>query len=137
RNIGGQINVVSRSGANTVHGEAYDFLTDSALNARDFFDLEGGPSGEKNSFTRNQAGGTVGFPILKDRLHFFASAERQDLNRVQETHFSVPTAAERAAALRRGRTSFGQSALGQDVLSLYPLPNNPGGPYGPNNFTQI
>ncbi|MEW6731108.1 MAG: TonB-dependent receptor [Acidobacteriota bacterium] len=140
RNTGGQINVVSRSGSNQVHGEFYDFLTDSALNARDFFDLKGGPSGGENPFTRNQLGGAIAAPLLKDRLHLFAALERQDVNRSQEIHFSVPTLAQRQSATRLG-SQLGRSLqalrFGQDVLGLYPLPNNPGGPYVDNTFTQV
>jgi hypothetical protein len=139
RNIGGQINVVSRSGANSPHGQLYNLFTDSSLNARDFFDLSvPGASDGKPAFTRNQFGAAGSFPIIKNRLIFFGALERQDLNRSQELNFSVPTFNQRESALNFGSKNFGSvSLLGRDVLDLYPLPNNVGGPYGANTFTNI
>lgn len=137
RNTGGQVNVVSKSGANQFHGGLYDLFTDSALIARDFFDLTGGPSGGKNAYTRNQFGGVLGGPIIKDKLHFFGAFEHQDVNRVQETHFISPTVAQRNAASQIGKLNPAGQSLGRDVLDLYPLPNNVGGPYGANTLTRI
>ena len=138
RNTGGQVNVVSKSGTNQFHGSLYDFLTDSSLIARDYFDLTGGPSGKENSFTRNQFGGVFGGPIIKNRLHFFAAFEKQDVNRSQETHFSVPTLSQRNASLAFGQRFNPPGArLGRDVFSFFPLPNNTGGPYGANTYTEI
>ncbi len=138
RNTGGQVNVVSKSGTNQVHGSIYDLLTDSSLIARDYFDLTGGPSGKENSFTRNQFGGVLGGPIIKNRLHFFVAFEKQDVNRSQETHFSVPTLGQRNAGLAFGqRFNPSGARLGRDVFSFYPLPNNTGGPYGANTYTEI
>lgn len=143
RNTGGQINVVSRTGENTIHGQFYDFFNDSALNARNFFDLKipGSFNDNKQANTRNQLGGTLGFPILKERLTFFGGFERQDLNRNQELHFSVPTAVQRATSLAFANPLIDQTsplaAFGPDTLALYPLPNNPGGPYGANTLSRV
>lgn len=143
RNTGGQINVVSRTGENTIHGQFYDFFNDSALNARNFFDLKipGSFNDNKQANTRNQLGGTLGFPILKERLTFFGGFERQDLNRNQELHFSVPTAVQRANSLAFANPLIPQNtplaAFGPDTLALYPLPNNPGGPYGANTLSRV
>ncbi len=139
RNVGGQVNVVSRSGENTVHGGVYSFLTDSRIQARDAFDFT--PSGAtfrpgKNAFTRHQSGATLGGPIVRNRWHFFASVERQDVNRSQTVNYAVPTAAERVAALALN-PSPATNLLAPDVLALYPLPNFAGGPFGVNNFTQV
>jgi hypothetical protein len=143
RNTGGQINVVSRPGTNAVHGQAYLFFTDDALNARDFFDYSGVLVGsieenpEKNPFRRYQAGGAIGAPINQDRLHVVAAFERQDVSRVAELHFATPTSGERNAALNRCRGCG--VFLGADVLqpSFYPLPNDFGGPYGANTYTAL
>src|SRR5205085_571535 len=127
RNTGGQINVVSRFGANDIHGDVYDLFTDSSLNARDFFDLKfpGSPI-DKPAFTRNQIGATIGIPLIKNRLHFFGGFEHQDLNRAQEVHFAVPSQQERANSVNFAHRVIGSpSRLGADVLDLYPLPNNP------------
>ena len=69
---GGVVNAVSRSGTNAFHGSVYEFLRNSALDARNFFE---DPTQPKASFKRNQFGGTVGGPIVKNRTFFFADYE--------------------------------------------------------------
>ena len=69
------VNAVSRSGTNELHGSAYEYLRNSDLDSRSYFDLT--PSGEpyKPAFRRNQFGGSVGGPIEKNKLFFFANYE--------------------------------------------------------------
>src|SRR5579872_6567978 len=76
RTSGGVINVVTRSGKNAFHGSLYEFLRNSALDARNFFDGPVIPS-----FKRNQFGGSGGVPIIKDRTFIFGDYEglRQSL----------------------------------------------------------
>ncbi len=73
---GGVINAVSKSGTNTFHGSAYEFLRNSDLDARNFFDGAAPPP-----FRRNQFGGSIGGPIRKDKAFFFFNYEglRQSL----------------------------------------------------------
>ncbi len=154
RNFGGQVNAVSDYGGNKYHGNVYFFFTDSSLNARNFFDQQGGPSGGENPFTRQQSGFVLGGPILRDRTHFFLSFERDCTNASAEQHFATPTAFERnfSSAGRFGPGGFGAgifasttifgpffgtTPLGRNVLSFYPLPNNAAGPYGANTYTQV
>ncbi|HKT69215.1 MAG TPA: TonB-dependent receptor, partial [Terriglobales bacterium] len=59
---GGVVNAITRSGTNRFHGSAYEFLRNSALDARNFFDGDTIPP-----FKRNQFGGAIGGPIVKDR----------------------------------------------------------------------
>src|ERR1700741_626122 len=75
RTSGGVINVVTRSGNNSFHGSLYEFLRNSALDARNFFD------GPIPPFKRNQFGGSAGGPIQKDRTFIFGDYEglRQSL----------------------------------------------------------
>ena len=145
RNTGGQANAVSRSGANAVRGELYGYFTDSALNARDFFDygdIVTGPFGEQienpseSPFTRYQFGATIGAPIIENRWHIFAAAERLAVHTTRETHFVTPTRADRNRAFQLANS---RSFLGFDVLfpGFYPEPNNPGGPYADNTLTQF
>jgi hypothetical protein len=194
RSAGSQVNAVSKSGANQVHGALYDFFNHSALNARNFFDysddkaqsfpltavavdrFEAGrpvnarvvpvvirnsslepptpfaqpnPSQGKDQFQRNQGGGVIGFPIIRDQTFFFGSFERTDIKARQETHFAVPTVAQRGF-LNFGATGFGATdragrrqfftptfIAGDSVWSLFPFPNHPAGPYGANTFTQV
>ncbi len=76
RTSGGVINVVTRSGKNAFHGSLYEFLRNSALDARNFFDGPVIPA-----FKRNQFGGSAGAPIRKDRTFIFGDYEglRQSL----------------------------------------------------------
>lgn len=78
RAIGGIINAVTRSGSNEFHGSVFEFLRNNKLDAKNFFDLKDKPI---PSFKRNQFGGTVGGPVVKDRTFFFFSYEglRQSL----------------------------------------------------------
>ncbi len=153
RNVGSQVNAVSKTGGNEVHGTLYGFFTDSSLNARNAFDFTGGASGGEDPYTRVQAGVVIGGPIVKDRTQFFFSYERQEINASVEQHFSTPTASDRrflglpsfgvlrpfpgADPTLGFSTMAGSTPIGTNVLSFYPLPNNPQGPYGLNNYTEI
>ncbi len=64
---GGVVNVATRSGSNTVHGSAFEFFRNEDLNARNFFAI----TGRKPVYRRNLYGGTLGGPIVRDRLFFF------------------------------------------------------------------
>jgi hypothetical protein len=75
---GGSINVVTRSGANAIHGDAFLFAQDGALNARDPFETEP----RKPYFRRFRAGFALGGPVVKDRTFYYIAAE-QEHNRGQ------------------------------------------------------
>src|SRR5881296_2450668 len=71
KRAGGQINIVTSSGSNQLHGSAFEYLRNSALDARNFFDqTDGAPP-----FKRNQFGGSVGGPLKKDKLFLFGTYE--------------------------------------------------------------
>jgi len=78
---GAVMNAVSKSGTNNFHGSAYEFLRNSALDSRSYFDLTPSGAPDKPAFRRNQFGGSLGGPIKKDKLFFFANYEglRQSL----------------------------------------------------------
>jgi len=67
---GAAINAASKAGTNSFHGSAYEFVRNSALDARNLFDGTQIPN-----FTRNQFGGSVGGPVIKDKLFFFVNYE--------------------------------------------------------------
>jgi hypothetical protein len=71
RNAGGNVEAITKSGGNNFHGNAYYFLRNNALNANDFF--LNAARRPRPTLTRNQFGGTLGGPIIKDRLFFFGS----------------------------------------------------------------
>jgi Carboxypeptidase regulatory-like domain/TonB dependent receptor/TonB-dependent Receptor Plug Domain len=70
---GGVINAVTRSGTNGFHGSVYEFLRNSALDAKNFFEQD--PTLPKASFRQNQFGGAIGGPLIKNRTFFFADYE--------------------------------------------------------------
>src|SRR5579859_7926081 len=74
RNPGANVNVVTRSGTNSLHGTAFEFFRNTDLNANDFFRNRSG--GSKQVLNQNQFGGTLGGPIKKDKLFYFASYQQ-------------------------------------------------------------
>ena len=87
---GAVVNIVTKSGANDVHGAAFEFLRNGALNARNFFGTQ------KDALKRNQFGGTIGGPIQKDKLFYFGSWQRTILNNITYSNTAfVPTDLER------------------------------------------
>src|SRR4030095_10983814 len=73
---GATVNAVTKSGTNTFHGSVFDFARHHRLNAtRDFERKENGGLGRDDGLKRNQAGGTLGGPLVKDRLFFFAGTQ--------------------------------------------------------------
>jgi hypothetical protein len=89
RTAGAQINVITRSGSNNLHGDVYEFLRNSALDAKNFFD----PAGKIPIFQRNQFGADVGGKIIRDRLFFFGGYEGIRENRAGTFRSVVPTTA--------------------------------------------
>src|SRR6266403_257730 len=83
---GGSINVITRSGTNIVHGDAFIFAQDSALNAREPFESD--PA--KPSFRRFRGGAALGGPLVRDRTFYYAAAE-QEHNRGQAGSDIDPT----------------------------------------------
>lgn len=88
---GGVVNVATRSGSNEIHGSLYDFFRNEALNARNYFSN----SARKPEYRRNLYGASLGAPILRDRLFFFAGYQGVK-QLIGVTRIStVPTLAER------------------------------------------
>jgi hypothetical protein len=116
RTSGGVISAINRSGTNRLHGSAYEFLRNSALDARNFFD---GPS--IAPFRRNQFGVSAGGPIRKDRTFIFADYEglRQSLGLSMVDN--VPSVAARNGQLSTGPVTV--DPLVKPYLAFYPLPN--------------
>src|SRR5690348_1491297 len=91
---GGVVNAITRSGTNRFHGSAYEFLRNSALDARNFFDGSTIPP-----FKRNQFGGAIGGPIVKDRTFFFADYEGIRQSKGITSFTTVPSPAARNGQL--------------------------------------
>lgn len=118
KSAGGVINAISKSGSNQFHGTLYEYLRNSDLDARSFFDPGSGPP----PFKRNQFGGNLGGPIAKDKTFFFVNVEslreRLGLTLIDNT----PTAAARQGILPRvAPISIAPAML--PYLALLPLPN--------------
>jgi hypothetical protein len=91
---GGIINVVSKSGSNQVHGSAFEFLRNTLLDARNFF------SPDRGFFRQNQFGGTVGGPIKKNKIFFFADYQgTRTAQGIDSGLISVPSLADRTGNL--------------------------------------
>jgi len=106
---GGQIAVVTRSGTDQWHGSTFEFLRNTNLDARNYFSLD------RAAFHQNQFGATLGGPVKKDRLFFFADYQGTRVAEGIDTGLiSVPTAAERG-----GDFSASTSALTRTVSGPY------------------
>jgi hypothetical protein len=100
RNAGAVINIVTKSGTNSVHGTAFEYFRNNALDARNYFNPVGQPQA---AFHNNQFGGALGGPIVKDKTFFFADYEGQRERVGVVTLACVPTAAQ--IALDGGATN--------------------------------
>src|SRR5579864_3907659 len=116
RTSGGVISAVTKSGTNAFHGSAYEFLRNSALDARNFFD---GP--QIPAFKRNQFGGTVGGPIKKDKLFFFVNDEELRKSQGQTVIALVPDANAHQGIVNG--VNVGVNPAIAPILALYPLPS--------------
>jgi len=97
RNSGAVVNVVTKSGTNEIHGNAYEFFRNQNLNAKGFFDTT------KLDYLQNQFGVTLGAPIKKDRTFFFVTYEGDRIRRgTSGDTVTVPSAAERAGDFSAG-----------------------------------
>src|SRR5262252_3810838 len=84
---GGAVNAVTKSGTNQIHGDAFWFVRNGAMNARNFF------APVRDSLKRNQFGGVVGGPVVKDKLFFFEGYQGTTQRTAPATNIAfVPTA---------------------------------------------
>ena len=96
RSAGGVINIVTKSGSNSLHGSGFDFFRNNALDARNFFNEVGQP---QNPFHNNQFGGSLGGPIVKDKTFFFVDYEGMREKGAEASTACVPTQADFAQAI--------------------------------------
>lgn len=90
---GGQINVVTKAGTNQYHGDAFDFLRNTDLDAKNYF------APDRGVFIQNQFGGTIGGPIKRDRLFFFGDYQGTKTIVGSTQFFPVPSLADRTGNL--------------------------------------
>jgi hypothetical protein len=139
RNPGANVNVVTKSGTNTVHGTAFEFFRNTDMNANDFFRNRTcgltpsacAATGKELILNANQFGGVVGGPIKKDKLFFFMSYQQtQQKNGIAPqgfvtgiTLFPIPIM-DRGNGSNPAQTAAFQQALG---AAFCHSPTNPGG----------
>jgi outer membrane receptor protein involved in Fe transport len=141
---GAVVNVITRSGSNELHGSAFEFLRNSALDARQYFDAR------KPQFQLNQFGVAIGGPIRKNRTFFFFDYQGLRIHTAATSILTEPTAAMRAGDFSafpsiiydpasfnpstNTRTAFAGNVIApgridpiaKNLLAIFPLPNLPG-----------
>jgi hypothetical protein len=147
---GAMVNLQLRSGTNQLHGSAWEFIRNNHLDARNFFATSATP------FQRNQYGGQLGGPIVKDKMFIFGSIQRTDIRQAIPYVSTVPTMKMRSGDFSElGNITLytpGQPGVvlnpanpsqvpsnmidqtGQNIVNLFPLPT-PGNNSLTNNFT--
>ena len=137
RNGGAQVNVALKSGTNDLHGSLFEFLRNSALDAKNFFDL---PDQKIPIFQRNQFGGSLGGAIAKSKTFYFANFEGLRTRRAETRTSNVPTIEEKMGDFSHSAVSLQNpfmggpfpgnripeemlSSQGRAIADLYPDPN--------------
>jgi hypothetical protein len=116
---GGQINVVTKSGTNALHGDVFEFLRNTDLDARNYF------SSERGVFDQNQFGGTLGGPIQRNKIFFFADYQgTRSTKGVDTGQIPVPSLEDRTGNLADLENSF----VTTDAAGK-PVPATVSGPY--------
>jgi hypothetical protein len=115
---GGQVLVITKSGGNKLHGSAFEFLRNTALDSRSYFALS------RAAYDRNQFGGTLGGPVRKDKAFFFLDYQGTGMTQGQETGaIAVPSLANRAGNFSdlinpgTGANPFANQAVSGDYLA--------------------
>ncbi len=120
RNSGSVVNIVTRSGTNRVHGSAFDFLRNSALDARNVFNTEP----RHTSFRNNNFGSAIGGPVIKNKTFFFGAYEGQREAVGSDFLLGVPTTPEigqaQNLALSSGQIATINPALSNILSTFYP-----------------
>ena len=125
---GGVVNAITRSGTNSFHGSAYEFFRNSKLDAANFFE-----AGHRSPFKRNQFGGAVGGPLIKNRTFFFVDYEGIRQSKGIANLDFVPSPDARNGNLSTGMVSVAPAV--QKYLALYPVAQSCGQDFCPFVFS--
>jgi hypothetical protein len=155
---GAQVNIASRSGANRLSGTAYEFLRNSALDAKNFFD---DPTRSIPPYRQNQFGASLGGPIRRNRTFFFTNYEGLRIFQSVTNTTLLPTAAIRQGDFSGINPQTGNpfptiidpntgqpfpgntipasriDPMSRAILDRIPLPNDPNAPPGENNDINV
>jgi len=115
RNGGAIVNIVTKSGTNAIHGDAFEYFRNDALDARNYFDQTSAP---KAPFHNNQFGGSMGGPIVKNKTFFFVDYEGQRESVGVVSLACVPTLSQIASAKAALGTAV--SPVGSALLDFWP-----------------
>ena len=143
RNSGSAVNIITKSGTNQLHGSAFEFLRNDAMDARNYFNRQ---PAVKTAFRNNQFGASFGGPLIKDKTFFFGAYEGQRERVGSDFTFLVPTntntvggqavpnqvalAQQIAAANPPNGVSFTPSQSVTNLLNLFPQPTGFNGETG-------
>ncbi len=110
---GGQIVVVTKSGGNQFHGDGFEFLRNTSLDARNFF------SSDRAEFRQNQFGGTLGGPVERDKIFFFGDYQGTGMTEGMDTGLiAVPSVEDRGGDLADLENSLTRTVKGQNWANL-------------------
>jgi hypothetical protein len=129
RSSGATVNIVTKSGANQIHGSAFEYYRNGAMSARNYFNTDAQP---KNSFTNHQFGGSVSGPFLRDKSFWFVAYEGQRENGGLPQLGTVPTTADINTYLDGGGSI---NAVIQNLLNSKPWGALPATGDGSETFT--
>src|SRR5439155_2743469 len=159
RSAGGQVNVVTKSGTNDIHGSAFEFRRDDAFDSRNpfsFIDFNGDGKPDPAPLDYHNFGGAIGGPIQKNRLFFFWAEEVRRITSVRGGGVAltrVPSARQRAGDFSEFSVTIVDPASGvpfpgnvipanridpvaQAILNRFPVPNADAASLGGNrNFS--
>jgi hypothetical protein len=121
RSSGAQVSVVTRSGTNSIHGSAYEYYRPTNTVANDWFnkqtEAQNGKPNVPGEYLRNTFGGSIGGPIVKDKLFYFASYEADKIAQNQQVINEVPTGTTASPGLRQGYLTYVNAQGGTTTLS--------------------
>jgi outer membrane receptor protein involved in Fe transport len=131
RNAGSVVNILTRSGTNTLHGSLYEYNRNSAFDARNFFNTTPNP---QSRFNNNSFGGSLGGPVIRDRTFFFAAYEGQRERVGSDFSLVVPSqqniADARAIAVNNPVFTVSQISPALDrIVALLPTSDSNSLPY--------
>ena len=123
RSGGGQVTMLTKSGTNDFHGSAFEFLRNSAMDAKPFFLNRSG--GRKQAFQQHQFGGSIGGPIKKDKTFFFGLYEKRIVKSGSFQQYTVPTAQQLGGDFSNTRNANGTLRVIYDPFTTRVNPADP------------